>query len=153
MPVAARPVFLTAAEHRRLTKTAWGHKSEFRARLRVQIVLLAARGHSNAAISRHLGVAPGHRTHVAGRFAAQGLAGLEERKRSGRPSTFTPLQTAQVTARACQLPAETGVPLSRWSCLQLAREAVEHGIATFVSASTVRRWLARDAIKPWQHRS
>ncbi|MER6502549.1 hypothetical protein ABT218_25025 [Streptomyces sp. NPDC001455] len=27
------------------------------------------------------------------------------------------------------------------------------GIAAFVSASTVRRWLADDALKPWQHRS
>jgi hypothetical protein len=27
------------------------------------------------------------------------------------------------------------------------------GIATFVSASTVRRWLAEDALKPWQYRS
>jgi hypothetical protein len=26
-------------------------------------------------------------------------------------------------------------------------------IATFVSASTVRRWLAQDTLKPWQHRS
>src|SRR6266540_16367 len=35
----------------------------------------------------------------------------------------------------------------------LAREAVTRGIATAVSASTVGRWLAGDAIKPWQHRS
>ena len=34
-----------------------------------------------------------------------------------------------------------------------AREAVERGIAAFVSAPTVRRWPAQDALKPWQHRS
>jgi hypothetical protein len=44
------------------------------------------------------------------------------------------------------------VPLSRWSGPDLARElAARCGIA--ISASTVRRWLARDALKPWQHRS
>ncbi|WP_346093901.1 hypothetical protein [Streptomyces olivaceiscleroticus] len=32
-------------------------------------------------------------------------------------------------------------------------EATRRGIAAFVSASTVRRWLPEDAIKPWQHRS
>ncbi|MDH6706557.1 hypothetical protein P3T27_003284 [Kitasatospora sp. MAA19] len=53
---------------------------------------------------------------------------------------------------ACQLPAEAGTPLSRWSCPELAREAMSRGIAS-VSASTVRRWLDQDAIKPWQHRS
>ncbi|MDQ0681131.1 hypothetical protein QFZ56_000094 [Streptomyces achromogenes] len=36
---------------------------------------------------------------------------------------------------------------------ELAREAVKRGIAPFLSASTVRRWLARDALKPWQHHS
>jgi hypothetical protein len=64
-----------------------------------------------------------------------------------------PLQVAQVKALACELPAEAGVPLSRWSCPELAREAIVRGIVAFVSASTVRRWLDQDAIKPWQHRS
>jgi hypothetical protein len=54
---------------------------------------------------------------------------------------------------ACRLPAESGVPLARWSCPELARKAVRRGIAAFVSSSTVRRWLTEDAIKPWQHRS
>ena len=54
---------------------------------------------------------------------------------------------------ACQLPAETGVPLSRWSHTERAVEAVDRGIAESVSASTVRRWLHPDVIKPWQHQS
>jgi hypothetical protein len=45
------------------------------------------------------------------------------------------------------------VPLSRWSCPELARQAIGRGITTAISASTVARWLAEDAIKPWQHRS
>jgi DDE superfamily endonuclease len=53
---------------------------------------------------------------------------------------------------ACALPAESGVPLSKWSCPELARElAARCQIAA--SVSTVRRWLAEDALKPWQHRS
>ena len=53
---------------------------------------------------------------------------------------------------ACALPAEQDVPLSRWSCPEIARElAARCHVA--VSASTVRRWLAADALKPWQHRS
>ena len=87
------------------------------------------------------------------RFADLGLPGLLDRKRTGRPAVFTPLQAAQVKVLACQLSAETGAPLSRWSCPELAREAMSRGIAAFVSASTVRRWLDQDAIKPWQHRS
>jgi hypothetical protein len=63
------------------------------------------------------------------------------------------VQAAQVKALACELPAEHGVPLSRWSAADLADEAVSAGIVDDVSASTVARWLAADAIKPWQHRS
>jgi hypothetical protein len=55
------------------------------------------------------------------------------------------------------LPAETGIPLSRWSSAELAVEAVTRGVAASISASisasTVRRWLCCAAIKPWQHRS
>jgi hypothetical protein len=58
-----------------------------------------------------------------------------------------------VKALACELPAETGVPLSRWSAPDLAVEAVARGMVESISASTVRRWLASDALKPWQHRS
>jgi len=54
---------------------------------------------------------------------------------------------------ACALPAEQGVPLSRWSATELAREAVARGIVERISGVTVWRWLSQDAIKPWQHRS
>jgi hypothetical protein len=54
---------------------------------------------------------------------------------------------------ACALPAEQGVPLSRWSASELAREAVTRGIVEQISGMTVWRWLSQDAIKPWQHRS
>jgi DDE superfamily endonuclease len=60
---------------------------------------------------------------------------------------------AEVIAMACELPAAGGVPLSRWSAAELAREAVTHGIAERISDVTVWRWLSQDAIKPWQHRS
>jgi hypothetical protein len=43
--------------------------------------------------------------------------------------------------------------LSRWSCPELAREVVGRSIAEAMSASTVWRWLAREAVKPWQYRS
>lgn len=58
-----------------------------------------------------------------------------------------------VKALACQLPADRGVPLSRWHCPELARAAIEQGIVASVSDTTIWRWLSADAIRPWQHRS
>ena len=54
---------------------------------------------------------------------------------------------------ACELPADSGVPLARWSSNELAAEAVIRGICEQISGVTVWRWLSEDAIKPWQHRS
>ncbi|MCX4530081.1 IS630 family transposase [Streptomyces sp. NBC_01669] len=154
MPVAAAcPIVLRAAERERLKKMAYGHKTEHRLRMRAQVVLHAARGRSNARIARETGLHLDTVRCWRGRFAEHGLAGLSDRERSGRPPSFTALQVAQVKALACRLPAESGVPLARWSCPELAREVVARAIACSVSASTVRRWLADDALKPWQHRS
>ncbi|WP_425464745.1 IS630 family transposase [Nonomuraea terrae] len=71
----------------------------------------------------------------------------------GEATAVHPLQVAEVKALACQLPAESGLPLSRWSCPGLAGEVVGRGLAAAISASTVRRILAADVIKPWQYRS
>ena len=65
---------------------------------------------------------------------------------------FTAADRAEAVALACALPAESGVPLSKWSCLELARELAAR-CQVAASASTIRRWLAGDALKPWQHRS
>jgi hypothetical protein len=59
----------------------------------------------------------------------------------------------QVKALACELPATSGVPLSRYSTRELAGEAVRRGIVATISGSTVWRWLDEDAIRPWHHRS
>ena len=71
----------------------------------------------------------------------------------GVPGRFPPAEIAEVKALACELPAESGRPLSRWSAAELAREAVARGIVCSVSGTTVWRWLAADAIRPWAWRS
>ena len=58
-----------------------------------------------------------------------------------------------VKALAGELPAESGVPLSRYSTRELARVVVERGITAAISGTTIWRWLAREAIRPWFHRS
>jgi hypothetical protein len=72
----ACPVRLTASQRHRLTKLARGHKSQYRDRLRAQIVLDAAGDYANAAIARRRRVTPDTVRKWRGRFAAEGLAGL-----------------------------------------------------------------------------
>ncbi|WP_204038490.1 helix-turn-helix domain-containing protein, partial [Micromonospora qiuiae] len=149
----ARPITLTAAERHRLTAVAHSHTAAYQQIIRARIVCDAARRDSNVAIARRHDLTIDTVRRWRGRFADEGLAGLTDRPRPGRPPRFTPVQVAEVKALACQLPAETRTPLSEGTCPDLAAQAVGRGIVSAISASTIRRILARDTIKPWQHQS
>jgi hypothetical protein len=58
-----------------------------------------------------------------------------------------------VKALACELPYERGLPFSRVSCQDIAREAMAGGLVASLSGTTVWRWLSADAIRPWSHRT
>jgi hypothetical protein len=68
-------------------------------------------------------------------------------------SFFPDEEIAQIKALACQLPAERGIPLSRFSITEIVREVISLAIVPKVSDSSVWRWLHEDAIRPWFHRS
>src|SRR5487761_1499750 len=146
-------ITLTAAERHILKDRARGGRTPWQVRVRARIVRRAAAGQSSERIARELGICAGTVRCWRSRFAAGRLGGLADLRRSGRPCRITPVQVAQVRALACQLPAETGVPLARWSCPDLAAELVSRQMLPAISASTVRRILAADPIKPWQHQS
>lgn len=146
-------IVLSQLETSVLSARARSGRGQHRDVIRARIVLAAATGRPNAAIATDLGISIDTVRKWRRRFAAHGISGLDDLPRSGRPRTFTPVQVAQVKALACTLPAETGLPLSRWSGTELAAEVRARSIAEAISASTVQRWLRADAIKPWQHRS
>ena len=154
MPPAAVPVTLTAAERKILKKRARGAKTPYRDRLRAQIVLAAARGHGNARIAAELGIGAGTARKWRGRFAGHRLGGLKDLPRSGRPRRISAAARAAVVALACQLPAATGVPLSRWTGPELAAElAAQHLVSEPVSVTSLLRILAENPVKPWQYQS
>jgi transposase len=154
MPLSrAVPVTLTASERTMLNKRAGGAKTAYRDRLRARIVLAAARGRDNARIAADLQVTADTVRKWRGRFAARGLDGLRDLPRSGRPRRISELTRAAVVALACQLPAATGIPLSRWTGPELLAELTRAGTAEDLSVSSVLRILAEHPVKPWQYQS
>jgi transposase len=151
--VYACPIVLSASQRHRLKHLARTATAQHRQVVRATIILLAARGLPNSVIAARVGVCVDTARTWRARFAALGGAGLRDRDRPGRPRRFTDVQQAQVTAIACELPADRGIPLSRFSHADLAAEAVEAGVVDDISTSTVRRWLRGDAIRPWRYRS
>lgn len=80
-----------------------------------------------------------------GPLRRSGHAGPRRPQVHRTPALLHPAARRSGQGLACQLPAETGTPLSRWTTPELASEAVKRGIAPFLPASTVRRRLAQDA--------
>lgn len=146
-------IILSDEERIELTRRARASRRPHRDVIRSRIVLAAADGRTNAGIAADLGLHLDTVRKWRRRFHRKRMAGLTDLPRPGRPPGFTAVQVAEVKALACELPADSNIPLARWSCPDLAIEATRRGVVTSVSASTVRRWLAADAIKPWQHRS
>jgi transposase len=144
---------LSETERSALEQRARCYSAPHREVVRANIVLLAADGWANVDIAWELG------THVdvvskwRKRFCQERASGLADRRRSGRPRAYPAEVVAGVKAMACEPPSERDVPLSRWSSAELAAQAVAEGLVAALSASTVRRWLAEDAIRPWQYRS
>lgn len=72
-----------------------------------------------------------------------------------RLGVFPPDDRAAVIAAACTLPKEalTGaLPLSRWSCRELARSIGCKLQDRAISPSTIARWLKQDRLRPWRFR-
>src|ERR1022692_3135125 len=150
----AVPVMLTAAERKTLKKRARGARTAHRDRLRAQIVLAAARGRDNARIAADLRITVDTVRKWRGRFAGRGVDGLTDLPRSGRPRRISELTRAAVVALACQLPAATGVPLSRWTGPELAAELTTQGLVSGpMSVTSLLRILAENPVRPWQYQS
>jgi homeodomain-containing protein/DDE superfamily endonuclease len=149
----AVPVTLTAAQRTTLNKRARGAKTAYRDRLRARIVLAAARGRDNVRIAADLQITVDTVRKWRGRFAGRGLDGLADLPRCGRPRRISELTRAAVVALACQLPAATGVPLSRWTGPELLAEVIRAAPLEKLSASPVLRILAEHPVMPWQYQS
>jgi len=121
--------------------------------VRARIVLAAAQGWSNINIAKQLRLHENTVRTWRRRYTQRGIEGLADLPRFGRPPCYRPSARAEVKAMACELPARTGVPLSRWSGRELARQAALRPGCCSPSPATVRRWLAADALRLWRYRS
>lgn len=105
---------------------------------RARAVLLMADDLPGVEVARRTGYTPVQISRVRRRFAEEGLEGLREKPRSGRPPSVTARKTAQVVSLTLRPPA---AGLTHWTTRDMARR-------TGVSHSTIHRiWKAHD-LKP-----
>src|SRR5258708_5948364 len=144
---------LTDQQRRELEQRAQAYTSPYCQVIRAKIILMSAEGLANNEIAARLATGPRVAPGGGKRFSEGGGGGVVDHRRSGRSVTFGPAVAVEAKQLACELPIITGVPLSRWSCIELARELVGRGVVAAISAATIWRFLVCDAIRPWFHRS
>lgn len=111
---------LTAEEEHALRELAQSRTAEARLRDRARICWLASQGQRVAAIKADLRIADGTVRLWITRFNADGLDGLRDRRRGGRPATYTPEQVGALVAASLTDPQELGLPFASWTLDRLA---------------------------------
>jgi putative transposase len=128
---------------------------------RAQIVLLAAEGVDNTAISKQINL---HRHQVRNwrqrwqesvdrlncleqegssdeALLGQVIGVFSDEARPGGPAIFGVEQIVEIVAVACELPASSGRTISHWTPRELAEEVVRRGIVASISPRSVGRFL------------
>src|SRR5467141_604163 len=135
-----RPIAVSEADRHDLERLQRAPSTPSGLSRRARAVLLMVQGMSGVAIAERVGYTVVQVSRLRRRFADQGIAGLQDRPRSGRPPTITARKRAQIVALTLKPPA---AGLTHWSTRDLARH-------TGVSHGTVHRIWRAHALKPHQ---
>jgi transposase len=133
-----RPVVLSEADRGELERLHRASSTPAGLSRRARAVLLMAQGSSGVEIAHRVGYTVVQVSRLRRRFAEEGLPGLHERPRSGRPPTITARQRARVVATTLKPP---GQGRTHWTTRDLGR-------ALGLSHSTVHRVWRAHALQP-----
>jgi len=110
---------LTAEEYSAIQQLAHSRTAPARQVERARMVWHAAQDERVPAIASRLGVDARTVRLWLGRFQTEGLAGLEDRPRSGAPVTYTPEVVGEVIATSLTDPKTLDLPFGCWSIRRL----------------------------------
>jgi transposase len=111
---------VTAEEERAIGRLARSRTAPVRMVERARIVDLAAHGWRVPGIAAELEVSQRTVRRWVKRFTAQGLAGLGDAPRSGRPATYPTAAVGALIAASLTNPQELGLPFGSWTLDRLA---------------------------------
>jgi transposase len=119
MPPTA--VHLTVSDPDAVTLGRWARSTSVPAGLamRARIVLLAAEGHTNTQIASLVGCSRQAVVRWRGRYGREGLGGLDDQPRCGRPRSINDARRAKIVAVTLAGPP-AGLGITHWSTRTLA---------------------------------
>jgi transposase len=106
---------LTAEERQAVARLAHSRTDAARLVPRAQLIERLADGEPPGAVAEQVGMSRNQLYQGLHRFNAEGLEGLHDRPRKGRPPTYSPEQVAEILATALTSPQELGLPYGCWT--------------------------------------
>ncbi len=113
--MAIRVRALTEEERRIIENLAHSRTAPARQVERAKIIWLSSQNQKGPAIAHRLGLHEQTVRDWLKRFNAQGLAGLDDRPRPGKPRTYLSEQRSEVIATALSNPLELDQPFANWT--------------------------------------
>jgi transposase len=133
-----RPIAVNAADRAELERLQRAPSTPAGLSRRARAVLLMTQGLSGVEIAERIGYTVVQISRIRRRFAEEGVAGLRERPKSGRPPRISARKRAQIVALTLKPP---GAGVTHWTTRDLAR-------TTGVSHATVHRIWQAHALRP-----
>lgn len=148
----APEIVLRTCERETLERLVRAGKSSQRDVQRARVVLLAAQGLQNREIAQATGLELKTVGKWRQRWVREGMKGLRDAPRSGRPAVYTAEQKAWFFQKALESARDNGVPVGRWSGRELVEFAKRAGLDPVPDPATLARWLDEADIKPHKWR-
>jgi len=138
MPLTVR---VRIPERDRAELASWVRSPSLKAGLaqRARVVLLAADGVGTNEIVRRVGLSKPAVIGWKRRYAAEGIAGLDDRPKSGRPPVIDPVQIVLATLE----PPPESLGVTHWSSRLLAAHL---GVSNYTVSTTWKKW----GLQPWR---
>lgn len=146
MPTTVRVRALTDAEREQIKRVSQARTAPARAVERARMIQLASEGLSVPLIAQRLGRAEKVVRRWVVRFNAEGLHGLQDKPRSGRPTTYSREEVGVVVATALTDPRQVGQAFGSWTFARLERYLnEERGLA--IKRSCIHELLQAEGLR------
>ena len=139
---------LSEDEQREVQRIARSHTLKAGLVRRAQIIVHAMNGLKAEDIARRMALSGNTVRLWLNRFNAQGLPGLEDEARPGRPPTYTAEQRSAVITAALTRPTVLGLPFAWWTLDRLVEYLSTQGIT--MRRSRISEVFLNEGLK-WRH--
>jgi len=143
---------MSEGEQEELKRISQMRKGEYRVIERAQAVMAVYAGESGYRVAQRLGHDPDVIYRWLDRFEQQGIDGLYDQARSGRPAEYNEDQRGECLAMAQTAPQQLGLSFGYWSLDRLV-EYINQQLGIPISRAQLARVLESEGLRWYQEKT